>query len=102
MWQIRGLWQMDVHQRRRSARQYSASNVVFATAISLSFSPIAGLDQAPTPSAGGKPAAVTVLKEGLAIANPDRSERTVIQADPIALRVIVGDWAMPKNGDAVT
>jgi hypothetical protein len=71
-------------------------------AIALGSSPTDAHAQDRSPPAIGNPAPeVTVLAEGLAIANPGRSERTVINSDPVASRIIAGDWAMPRKGDAV-
>ena len=91
----------DCH-RRGLAWRYSPSVPVFALTLLLGSGPILGHAQDGTRARTGDSAAVSVLREGLALSNPGRSERTLIQADPIASRVIAGDWAMPKKGDEVT
>lgn len=42
-----------------------------------------------------------VLSEGLAIGAVGRGGRTPIQIDPLAHRLVLGDWSAPKAGDAV-
>ncbi len=41
------------------------------------------------------------LKEGLAIAVDGSGRRSPIATDPIATRIVAGDWAMPKPGEEV-
>jgi len=44
----------------------------------------------------------TFPRQGLALENPGRGERTLIALDPVAARLVAGNWTMPAKDEMVT
>src|SRR5208337_254351 len=71
--------------------------------VALAFNPLA----APVRAAGPTDPVVSPLppafpRQGLALENPGRGERSLISLDPVAARIVAGTWTMPAQDEMVT
>jgi hypothetical protein len=71
--------------------------------VALAINPLA----APVRAAGPtdpvlSPPLPTFPRQGLALENPGRGERTLIALDPVAARIVAGTWTMPAQDEMVT